>query len=346
MIKRLIPLLLSALALMLGFAALSAPDAGASVAWKRFVRAAGRGRINDIAGPSSRGLLTTSAGIHLWHVGRNKRQVSFVKPHGRGGRIGYLPDHPKVEPYIVQVPAAHCPGLHRGDIWGLSGPRPHLVRVTTSGRVKRGMSLPRGLEPSGITFDTTGSFGHALLVTERNRAAGTSGVLSICGSERRWITQALPRVEGGIVVAPSSFDGFSGWLLAANEVHSNIYAISPAGAIQELGVPADAPVGGDIGIESLGVVPSGLDGRSAAYLSDRYTPGNIRRGSGVLLRLGWPTLAAAGVQAGDVLAATEGGALTYDIRCSLSCSAQLVAHGAARAHIEGHIIFARRLGRA
>jgi len=58
-----------------------------------------------------------------------------------------------------------------------------------------------------------------------------------------------------------------------------------------------------------------------------------------VLRLDAAALASAGVQEGDLLAATEGGALTIDVRCAASCTVRTVAMGDPRAHGEGHLVF-------
>jgi hypothetical protein len=60
----------------------------------------------------------------------------------------------------------------------------------------------------------------------------------------------------------------------------------------------------------------------------------------VVLRIGFRALIAAGVKPGDLLVATEGGALTDAIRCGpTSCSVHHVADGPAIAHGEGHVAF-------
>jgi hypothetical protein len=334
--------------LLLACSAAAPAGAGASVPWQKFLKAPGGGRINDIVGPDTKNRLTITSGIHLWRVGRNRKPVQFVKPHD-GGRIGYLPDNPKFEPYIAQVPpTTHCGSFKTGDIWGFTGPRPRLVRITKRGVVKKGVSLPRSLEPSGIVFDTGGAFGYRLLVTERNRSAGTTGVLAIgCpGRSKTWVATGLPRIEGGLAIAPPTFGPYGGQLLGADEVHSDIYAISSTGALTKLiSSTPGAPVGGDRGMESLGFVPPDVDGTSAAYLSDRRTPGNIQPGNGQMLTLSWAALQSQGVLPGDLLGATEGGAFTFVIRCTPGCTSFPVAFGQPDAHIEGHLVFAKRLAR-
>jgi hypothetical protein len=103
------------------------------------------------------------------------------------------------------------------------------------------------------------------------------------------------------------------------------------------------PAGGDIGVESAGFVPPGA---SVAYLADRFSAGNKHPGDDAILRL---DLARAGVRAGDLLVATEGGARTIDVRCEpeasrkqsgSACTVRVVAAGPDIAHAEGHIVFA------
>jgi hypothetical protein len=52
-------------------------------------------------------------------------------------------------------------------------------------------------------------------------------------------------------------------------------------------------------------------------------------------------LIGAGVRAGDLLVATEGGADTIAVLCRRTCAVRLIADGPAVAHAEGHIVFAR-----
>jgi hypothetical protein len=94
------------------------------------------------------------------------------------------------------------------------------------------------------------------------------------------------------------------------------------------------PHGGDIGVESEGFVPAA---GATALLADRLTPGNRHPGDDVLLRLGAGQIRA---RAGDLLVATEGGALTDLVRCGANrCQVREVAAGPAEAHAEGHIVF-------
>jgi hypothetical protein len=75
-------------------------------------------------------------------------------------------------------------------------------------------------------------------------------------------------------------------------------------------------------------------------MADRLTPGNPHPGDDVLLGLSSATLGRQGVQTGDLLVATEGGARVDAIRCGqTSCTVRHVADGPSEAHGEGHIAF-------
>jgi hypothetical protein len=150
------------------------------------------------------------------------------------------------------------------------------------------------------------------------------------------ITRTAPRLEGGIAVAPRTFGRFGGSLIASSETTGQIWAITPKGH-SALVANSGLPHGGDIGVESEGFVPAGPHD---ALLADRFTPGNRHPGDDAVLRIRAGALAAAGVRPGDLLVATEGSALTDDVRCAEGgCRVRLVATGPSVAHAEGHIAF-------
>jgi hypothetical protein len=191
---------------------------------------------------------------------------------------------------------------------------------------------------NGITFDTTGSFDRRLLVT--GASGGKTVVFAIdCTGAVQTITRSAPVLEGGLAVAPSSFGSFGGALIAPDELSGKIYAVGPTGEVTQVTKPA-LPTGGDIGVESVAFVPPGLITRGGAvYYADRLTPGNPHPGTDSLLRLSSTQLAAAGVQEGDLLVVTEGGATMVAVRCSGACTVIPVVAAATKAHGEGHIAF-------
>jgi hypothetical protein len=189
----------------------------------------------------------------------------------------------------------------------------------------------------GIAFDTTGAFGHRLLVTINAGSATTVDAID-CAGVVHTVTRSAPRVEGGITVAPTTFGRFAGDLIAPSETSGQLFAITPRGATQ-LVVGSGLPHGPDIGVESEAFIPRGR--RLDALLADRLTPGNPHPGDDLVLRIRASSLTAAGASQGDLLVATEGGALTDAISCGATgCRVRLVAVGPAIAHAEGHIGFA------
>src|SRR5262249_36197680 len=148
-----------------------------------------------------------------------------------------------------------------------------------------------------------------------------------------------PRVEGGIAVAPRSFGRFAGQLIAPDEIGGGLIAIDASGRASTV-VDSGLAAGGGIGGESVGFVPKRLRG-SAAVLAGRGTPGNPRPGTDSILTIPGEALVSAGVRAGDLLVATEGGADTIAVRCRRTCTVRRIADGPVVAHAEGHIVFAR-----
>jgi hypothetical protein len=118
-----------------------------------------------------------------------------------------------------------------------------------------------------------------------------------------------------------------------------IYAITATGAVSVVAKPK-LPTGGDVGVESVGFVPAGFTSRGGvAYYADRFTKGNAHPGTDHLLRLPSAQLAAAGVQDGDMLVATEGGATMVAVRCASACATIPLVAKATKAHGEGHLAF-------
>src|SRR5437867_3031390 len=145
-------------------------------------------------------------------------------------------------------------------------------------------------------------------------------------------------LSAGLTVAPRSFGSYGGQLIAADELGGSIYAISPGGRLSTV-TRSDLPAGQDVGVESAGFVPARA---AAAYLADRGTPGNPHQGTDSVLRLTGTVLTAAGVSAGDLLVATEGGANVVRVRCAGQCTSAVVATGPASAHGQGRLLITAR----
>jgi hypothetical protein len=290
----------------------------------------------DLAGPRGDGSFTVAAAGRLFTLSR----AGVVRPFARVPDGYATPIGP--EPYITlagnePVAGTRC-SFGSGMIFALRpGSHPGVIGIGTDGRARHFVRLPAGAAPNGITFDTTGRFGHRLLVTARDHGATT--VLAIdCAGGIRTITSHAPAMEGGITVAPASFGRYGGELVAPNETSGRVFAIAPDGTVATL-AESGLPHGGDIGVESAGFVPPGFGASDAAYLADRYSKGNRHPGTNSILRLPGSELIKAGVRPGDLLVATEGGARTIVVSCTTSCTVRYVAAGFAVSHAEGHIAF-------
>lgn len=328
--RRLLALLVLALMAMAPATAYAA-----DVAWEQWRAFAG---VFDVDGPRSDGSLIVAGSAALYLVDPGGTAIPFARGPGgyhedpgaeaylalsRGGHVAaancdFAPD----ETYLLRL---HVPiGINRVNAAGdESGPFVNLTGVDTL---------------NGIAFDTTGAFDHRLLVT--GPSGGKTVIFAIdCTGAVQTITRSAPVLEGGLAVAPSSFGSFGGTLIAPDELSGKIYAIAPSGAVSQVAKPA-LPTGGDIGVESVGFVPPGLVTRGgAAYYADRITSGNPHPGTDSLLRLTSSQLVAAGVQEGDMLVATEGGATLVAVRCDAACIVISVVAVATRSHGEGHIAF-------
>jgi hypothetical protein len=329
---------MTALAAALALTACSSPRAATApgpalpappAAWVKFRHLPG---VVDLAGPRSDGSFLVAAAGRLFVLGRDGALTPFAR-----GTDGYQTT-PGTEPYLVTVTGVPVRGercaFPRDAAFAIEpGTRPGVIMISPAGRARRFASLPPGSALTGIAFDATGRFGHKLLVTAGLR--GRTTVFGIgCDSRLSPLTTNGPQVEGGIVVAPATFGAFGGDLIAPNETSGRVYAVSPSGKVVIL-ARSGLPAGGDIGVESAGFAPAA----AAAYLADRFSRGNKHPGDDAVLRLSATGLARAGIRAGDLLVATEGGAKTIDVRCAATCVVRYVAAGPAIAHAEGHIVF-------
>src|SRR4051794_23078481 len=314
-------------------ASCGAGTAGAQeVSWTPFQAAAG---VVDLAGPRTDGRLVVAMGGGL-QLFRGGGLQPFTHQTGAGGYVplaneSYIALAPK-----VRLRKAHC-SFHRDEMFALAENPNRIVRITRSGMASDFVSVPSQFL-GGITFDRVGTFGHRLLVSGTDSGQSTLYAID-CRGRVATLGDHGPNVEGGIEVAPRSFGRFGGRLIGLDEMHGPISAFKPDGSATTLATPA-LPAGADIGVESLGFVPR-LKANGAAFLADRGVPGNPHPGNDSMLRLTAAQLKSAGVVAGDLLVATEGGAETVVVRCRgrKPCSVRRIGQGPAVAHAEGHIAF-------
>lgn len=326
-------LLAATAAAYLALVPLSASGAADPV-WEQWQTVAG---VFDLGGPRNDGSLLVAGSPNLYLAD----PAGNLTPFGSGPG-GYHPE-PGAEAYL-----SVSPGLHVGAagcdfvqdetfLLRLRAPL-GVDRVDAVGEKQGSFVVVTGVTSlSGIAFDTTGAFDHRLLVS--GGFAGKTVIAAIdCRGSVEFITRSAPALEGGLAVAPLGFGAFAGDLVAPDEVSGNIYAIAPGGAVTTIAKPA-LPTGGDIGVESLGFVPTGFMRGGKVYYADRLTPNNPHPGTDSVLRLSPSDLAAAGVQEGDLLAATEGGATLIAVQCASTCTVIAVVTTPTTAHGEGHIVF-------
>jgi hypothetical protein len=289
--------------------------------------------IVDLAGPRSDGRLVVSMGGGL-QLFRGSELTPFTSETGPAPYI-----RSAGEPYLaltpqVRLPKASC-SFHRDDTFVIGANPNRIVRVDRRGKASDFAAVP-SLFLSGITFDRVGSFGHRLLVAGDTSRGG--GIYAIdCRGRVTTLTDHGPIVEGGMEIAPRTFGPFAGRLIALDEDTGAMWAFKPDGSV----VPAPAPPipsGHDIGVESLAFVPR-LKPKGAAFLSDHGLQVAPYVGTDSILRMTAAQLRSAGVRAGDLLVATEGSALTSDIRCGTGCTVRSIGSGPFITHSEGHIAF-------
>ena len=309
--------------------------AGADPAWQSWQTVPG---VFDLGGPRSDGTLEVAGSANLYLAD----PAGTSSPFARG--VGGYHEDPGAEAYLAvspgaRVSAAGC-DFNRDDTFLLRLHVPiGIERVDAPGQNTGSFANVIGVTSlNGIAFDTTGGFDHRLLAT--GPSGGKTVVVAIdCRGNVQVITKSAPVLEGGLAVAPSSFGSFGGDLIAPDELSGRIYAIAPDGTVSVVTRPS-LPTGGDIGVESVGFVPSGfMTSGGAAYLADRKTPGNPHPGTDAILRLSSTDLSAAGVRDGDLLVATEGGATMVAVRCAASCIVIPVVSAPTKAHGEGHVVF-------
>jgi hypothetical protein len=304
-------------------------------AWQGWMSVQG---VVDIAGPRSDGRFVVAARGMLF---LSRLTDGRLSPYPMSGTA--YSTSPALEPYIVvagpnqRVAAARCT-FPRDTVYAIEPAGHTAVRaIAPDGRVRR-LAAVHGVKTlNGIEFDSGGRFGGRLLVV--GLTADDRGVLVTvdCRGGTRIVTRSAPHIEGGLAIAPRGFGSFAGDLLVPDEIAGRLLALAPDGRVRDVVEPIQ-PAGGDIGVESLGIVPAAF---GAAYLADRGSPGNANPGHDVILRLTASSLRGAGVAPGDLLVTLEGGGETIDLHCAATCQARQVATAPGGAHAEGSIAFAR-----
>jgi hypothetical protein len=320
---------LALLALLL--AGLTPADADGAV-WESWRHIPG---VFDVVGPRSDGRLLVAGSGRLFLVDTAGTVVPFASGPG-----GYA-DDAGAEAYVAVSPGQHVAAggcdFAPDDAFVLRLHQPYgVTRVAASGTAQPFAAVAGVESLNGIAFDTTGKFDHRLLVS--GPVHGRTAIVAIdCRGRTQVITDAAPVLEGGLAVAPLGFGAFGGALVAPDELSGRIYAIDPDGNVRTI-AGSGLATGGDIGIESVGFVPSGFTRAGKLYYADRATANNPHPGTDSLLRLDAHTLTRLGVRDGDMLAATEGGATMIAVHCTASCSVTPIIGTPTTAHGEGHLL--------
>ena len=289
----------------------------------------------DIGGPRSDGKLVVAGSAKLWLMTLSGTLTPFAQGAG-----GYADDKGG-EAYLAVSPGLAVDGagcsFAPDDVYILRLHAPiGITKVDASGK-KTNFANVALANLGGIAFDTTGLFKHRLLVTGVTKG-GTRDLVAIdCNAKQFIVNGALPVNEGGVAVAPATFGAFGGMLIAPDELSGKLYAFGADGTTQAI-ADSGLPHGSDTGVESLGFVPKGFLRGGTVFFMDRVTPGGAHPGSDSVLTLSASDLAAAGVQEGDLLAATEGGGQLIAVRCGASCQVISVIATATKAHGEGHLV--------
>ena len=307
----------------------AAPRAGATaLTWQSGAHLPG---VFDVVGPRSDGRLVVAATGGLYLLNAAGATTRFAP--------SYSPP-PGPETYIAMFPGlsgdnGSC-AFPQDEVAALdltSSP-PGITLITPTGGLSHLANVTGVSGLFGITFDATGDFGHRILVIG-SVPGGRSQISAIdCLGHVSTVGIVNVPLEGGIAVAPSTFGSFAGQLIAPNELDGSIYAVSPTGRLSTVAA-SGLPFGQDVGVESLGFVPT--TGPGGAYMSDRATPGSPHPGNDRVLTLSGSALVSAGIQPGELLAGTEGGATTIGVRCGAVCSVAAIVDVPTTAHGEGSL---------
>ena len=318
------------------------------------------GTVVDLAVAPNSDTLTASAYGHLVRLGTEGALTMFARQ-----RSGFTTG-PEDESYLIFSPGGTVPGRRcsfpAGAVFVLTVQHhPGVTEVTSTGRAHQFVSLPGAL-PDGIAFDNIGRFGHRLLVTSAVKGRTTLFAVD-CAGHATVISSHLPRVEGGITVAPRSFGRYGGDLIGADEVTGRIWALSRSGRAL-LVARSGLPAGQDTGVESTGFIPPGFGADWVALLADRINVEDVSQppdlavrhesrcvtalpdapcehpGTGNILQLPAAVLLRAGARPGDLVLATEARARTILVHCASTCTVRRAAAGPAVTNAEGHIVFA------
>ena len=148
-------------------------------------------------------------------------------------------------------------------------------RSMPEGRVRPFATITAPGLIDGIAFDDTGRFGYRLLVVTTHGKRATVDAIDCHGAVAP-ITKTAHRVEGGMVVAPTTFGRFAGDLIAPDELGGGVWAVTPGGR-NLLVASSGLPHGPDTGVESEAFLPRRALQRAARRPPDAGEPASRRQ---------------------------------------------------------------------
>lgn len=285
-----------------------------------------------MVGPRADGTLVAAAAGRLFTIGPDGTASPFSTYSTGPGPESYIAMSPGLD--VAAGPACR---FEAGDVFALElGTSPAgVVRITADGQSARFVDLPSTDALVAIAFDTTGRFGHKLLVAGRRQDRTVLFAVD-CRGRVTTLTDSAPPIEGGMAVAPQLFGDHGGDLIGVDESSGDVVFVRFDGTSGVL-LASRLPAGGDVGVESVGFVPTDFVHRGgAAYVADRKSPGSPTEGDDAIWRLARDALGQVGIDDNDLLVATEGGGRTIIVRCRTTCRI-LPLGQAPNAHVEGHI---------
>ena len=286
----------------------------------------------DVVGPRPDGMLVAAAAGKLFTVAPDGTATPFSAYSTDAGPESYIAMSPGLD-----VPAGPTCTFAAGDVFALrlTGQPSGVDQVTVDGKSGHFVDLPDVDNLYGIAFDTTGRFGNKLLVAGRRNNKTVLFAID-CRGRVVTLTDSAPPIEGGMAMAPQMFGSHGGDLIAVDENSGDVIFIRYDGTYGVL-IASGLPAGGDIGVESLGFVPTDFVNRGAtAYVADRKSPGSPTEGTDSIWRLTRADLDRVGLDDNDLLVATEAGGRTIIVRCRQTCRVLQLGE-APNAHVEGHI---------
>jgi YVTN family beta-propeller protein len=183
------------------------------------------------------------------------------------GVVSTFATAPNLDPACEEAYPAISPGFAfftKGEVFLTQGP--DIFEVGPKGGTMTLFAAVPGYgenpdEPTGITFDTVGTFGFNLLVS--GGPSGTIETISYTGTQTVVGTVGYP-VEGP-AVAPLSFGEYGGYVLVGTGASGTMVAVSPGGVVSTV---ANWPGAGSVAIVPTTSSTCTYDGTDPYFVAD------------------------------------------------------------------------------